>query len=194
MRMMKAVDESTGAILDALERKEVLDDTIVIMTSDHGYFYGEHCLGPERRLAYEETIRIPLLVRYPARFRAGSRHAQFVLSVDVAATVLDMAGVKPTQPLHGFPLWSKPHRDGVLIEYFSDRVFPRIHNMGYYAVRTPRWKYIHYRDLKDADEVYDLQRDPFELRNLIRDRAAPLDTLRARLRTLVEQTGGTWQP
>jgi N-acetylglucosamine-6-sulfatase len=116
MRMMKAVDESTGAILDALERKQVLDDTMVVFTSDHGYFYGEHCLGPERRLAYEESIRIPMLVRYPSRFRPRSNPSQLVLSLDIAATALTLAGVSPPSPFHGRPLGAKPDRDAVLIE------------------------------------------------------------------------------
>ena len=191
MRMMKAVDESTAAIVAALERKGVLDDTIIVFTSDHGYFYGEHGLGPERRLAYEETIHIPLLVRYPRRFRPGSRPKQMVLSTDVAATALSLAGVKPPQPLHGRPLWSTARRDAVLIEYFSDRVFARIRNMGYHAVRTERWKLIHYRHLQDADELYDLRRDPYELNNLIADRGTPLPQLRARLAALLTESGAT---
>ena len=194
MRMMKAVDESTGAILDLLAQKRVLDNTLVVFTSDHGYFYGEHCLGPERRLAYEEAIRIPMLVRYPGRFRPGSTPANFVMSLDVAATVLELAGVTPQRPFHGRPLWARPHRDAVLIEYFSDTVFPRIRNMGYYAVRTNRWKYIHYRDLKNANELYDLRSDPFELNNLIGDRLAPLAQLKGRLNTLLRETGAQGIP
>jgi N-acetylglucosamine-6-sulfatase len=188
MRMMKAVDESTGAIIGALEQKRVLDRTLVVFTSDHGYFYGEHCLGPERRLGYEESIRIPMLVRYPSRFRPGSAPANLVLSLDVSATALALAGVAPPRLCHGRPLWATPHRDAVLIEYFSDTVFPRIRNLGYHAVRTDRWKYIHYRELGDADELYDLQNDPFELDNLIRDRKAELAQLKTRLRGLLRET------
>jgi N-acetylglucosamine-6-sulfatase len=190
MRMMKAVDESMGAILDALARKGVLDDTLVVLTSDHGYFYGEHCLGPERRLAYEEAIRIPLLARYPRRFAAGSRPEQFVLSTDVAATALTLAGVRPPRPLHGRPLWEKNDRDAVLIEYFSDHVFPQVRKLGYDAVRTRRWKYIRYRDREGADELYDLRSDPFELRNVVRDPKAPLRELQARLDRLRKESSG----
>lgn len=190
MRMMKAVDESLGAITEALERKGLLDDTMIVLTSDHGYFYGEHGLGAERRLAYEEAIRIPLLVRYPSRFRAGARPSQFVVSVDVAATALALAGVKQPQPFHGRPFWAKPHRDAVLVEYFSDTVFPHVRNMGYSALRTHRWKYIHYRDRANADELYDLRRDPYELDNRIADPKAPLAQLRSRLESMLSETGG----
>jgi N-acetylglucosamine-6-sulfatase len=191
MRMMKAVDESTGAIVDALARQGVLDNTLVIFTSDHGYFYGEHCLGPERRLAYEEAIRIPLLVRYPRFIRAGSRPDRFVLSIDIAPTVLQMAGVAVPAGMQGRHLTTSRERDAVLIEYFSDTVFPRIRNMGYHAVRTRRWKYIHYRHLEGADELYDLRKDPFELDNQISNPAAPLGEMRATMRRLLAETGGS---
>jgi N-acetylglucosamine-6-sulfatase len=189
LRMAKAVDESLGRILAALEKRGQLDNTLVVFTSDHGYFYGEHCLGPERRLAYEETIRIPLLVRYPKRFAPGSRPNDFVLSVDVAATALSLAGVAAPAPFHGRPLWGRLRRRAVLIEYFEDRVFPRVRNMSYSAIRTDRWKYIHYRTLAGADELYDLQSDPYELVNRIGDTAAPLGPLKKQLNALLQETG-----
>jgi arylsulfatase A-like enzyme len=150
-------------------------------------------LGPERRLAYEETIRIPLLVRYPKRFPPRSRPDNFVLSVDIAATALALAGVTSPKPFHGRPLWAKPQRDAVLIEYFDDTVFPRIRNMGYSAVRTRRWKYIHYRSLRGADEMYDLKSDPYELANRIGDPRAPLAELKRRLNGLLTETGDARQ-
>jgi N-acetylglucosamine-6-sulfatase len=189
LRMAKAVDESLGRILAVLEKRGQLDNTVVIFTSDHGYFYGEHCLGPERRLAYEETIRIPLLVRYPKRFAPGSRPDNFVSSVDVGATALALAGVRPPAPFHGRPFWANPRRHGVLIEYFDDTVFPRIRTMGYSAIRTDRWKYIHYRALTGADELYDLKSDPYELFNRISDRGAPLGRLKKQLNGLLHETG-----
>ncbi len=191
LRMAKAVDDSLGRVLAALEKTGQLDRTLVVFTSDHGYFYGEHCLGPERRLAYEEAIRIPLLVRYPSRFARDSRPEQMVLSVDVGATALALAGVAAPTPFHGRPLWAAPPRDAVLIEYFSDRVFPRVRSMGYSAIRTKQWKYIHYRELEGADELYDLRADPFERENVIAKRGSPLARLKARLNELREETGDT---
>ena len=140
---------------------------MVIFSSDHGYFYGEHYLGHERRLAYEETIRIPMLVRYPKLFRAGSRPKDFFLNIDVASLCL-----RQSLP---------PTREDFLIEYESDTVFPRIRKMGYRAIRTKRWKYIHYRELPDSDELYDLVSDPYELRNRIQDPSAPLEEMKLRL-------------
>jgi len=172
LRMAKAVDESLGRIVETLERKGVLDNTLVIVTSDHGYFYGEHYLAHERRLAYEETIRIPMLIRYPPMFKAGSRPEEFFLSVDVARLCL-----RRELP---------PAREEFLIEYFSDKVFPRIRNMGYHAVRTRTWKYIQYRDLTGADELYDLVEDPYEMKNVINDAHAPRAEMQARLAKLKE--------
>jgi N-acetylglucosamine-6-sulfatase len=170
LRMAKAVDESLGQILQTIEGQGKLDDTMVIFTSDHGYFYGEHYLAHERRLAYEETIRIPMLIRYPRMFRTGSRPQDFFLSVDVANLCL-------RQQL-------PPERNDFLIEYYSDKVFARIRNMGYQAVRTRRWKYIHYRDLTGADELYDLATDPYEMKNLITTARAPLQDMQRRLARL----------
>jgi N-acetylglucosamine-6-sulfatase len=170
LRMAKAVDESLGNILQTLERKGVLDDTLVLFTSDHGYFYGEHYLAHERRLAYEETIRIPMLIRYPRMFKAGTRPEQFFLSVDVATLCL-------RQEL-------PPEREDFLIEYFSDAVFPRIRRMGYQAVRTRKWKYIHYRDMAGADELYNLEHDPYEMTNVLNDPRAPRGVMQERLMKL----------
>ncbi|MGH9657015.1 MAG: sulfatase family protein [Bryobacteraceae bacterium] len=193
MRMMKAVDEGLGRIMETLEKAGRLDDTLVALTSDHGYFYGEHGLDAERRLAYEETIRIPLLMRYPRRFRAGTRIDRFALSLDVAPTMLALGQATAPPGLHGRSLVSllegrKPvWRDAFLIEYFTDTVFPRIRNMGYQAVRTGQWKYIRYGELPGMDELYDLRRDPFETENLAAAASArgPLEAARARLEKLL---------
>ena len=83
------------------------------------------------------------------------------------------------------PAPALPRRDAILIEYFSDTVFPRVHKMGYQAIRTERWKYIHYIDLEGADEIYDLRTDPFELHNRINDPQAPKKTLQQRLAKLI---------
>jgi len=178
MRMMKAVDDGLGRVLETLKRTGKLENTLVVLTSDHGYFYGEHGLGAERRLAYEETIRIPLLMRYPRRIRAAQRIRSMALSVDVAPTMLSLAGAGVPGEMQGRSLWpllegqSAGWRDSFLIEYFTDTVFPRIRNMGYRALRTSRWKYIRYTELPGMEELYDLASDPYELRNLAADPAA----------------------
>ncbi len=173
--MILAIDEALGKIMDALEAKGELDNTIIVFTSDHGFFYGEHGLSEERRLAYEEAIRIPLLIRYPPKIKAGLTPNQMVLSIDLAPTLIELAGHQPDKIIQGRSLLpvingkAKDWRSSFLIEYYSDSVYPRIVNMGYKAVRTKRYKYIKYLDLKGMDELYDLKKDSFELKNLIKD-------------------------
>lgn len=197
IEMLLGVDDSLGRIIAALETRGRLDDTVIVFTSDHGYFYGEHGLSEERRLAYEEAIRIPLLVRYPAVVAAGSVPEEMALSLDLAPTLLALAGATPTAALQGrslVPVFRREARDwrtSFLVEYFSDTVFPRIRTMGYVAVRTRDHKYIEYRDLEGMDEVYDLSADPYEMQNLINTPAgsALLPGLQAELARLQAETG-----
>ena len=99
--MMAAVDEGVGMLFAALEETGQLDDTFILFLGDNGYFFGEHCIGPERRFAYEEGIRSPFLVRYPKRVRGGSRVKDLVLCQDIAPTVLELAGAKPGKHIQG---------------------------------------------------------------------------------------------
>jgi N-acetylglucosamine-6-sulfatase len=171
--MLAAVDESVGRIVEALERARQLDDTVFVLTSDNGYFYGEHGLSDERRLAYEEAIRLPLFIRYPRVIKAGLTPAQLALTIDLAPTLLELAGTAAPAGMQGrslVPLLegrSPPWRDSFLIEYWSDTVRPRMVKMGYDAVRGPRYKYIRFRELTGMDELYDLRSDPYEMTNLI---------------------------
>ena len=193
LRMLAAVDEGVGMLLKALAETRRLDDTVIVLTSDHGYWYGEHGLSVERRLAYEEAVRIPLLVRYPHLVQAGTIVDRFALSIDLAPTVLELAGAKPRHKMDGrslVPLLAGKTpdnwRDSLLIEYYTDTVFPRVLKMGYKAVRTQRYKYIHYTDLKGMDELYDLKNDPYEMQNIIDDLSsqAALEKLKAELARL----------
>jgi N-acetylglucosamine-6-sulfatase len=191
LRMLKAVDEGMGALLHALEVTGQLERTVVIFTSDEGYFLGEHGLSIERRLAYEESIRIPLLVRYPRLVRAGARVDAYALGIDIAPTVLELAGVRPSYAMHGrslVPLLrgdAAGWRKSFLIEYFSDITMERISHMGYQALRTERWKYIHYTELEGMDELYDLKVDPYEMRNVIASEGRVVTELRLQLAGLV---------
>ncbi len=202
LRLLAAVDEGVGQILDALARTKELDNTILVFAGDNGYFYGEHCLSEERRLAYEESIRVPLLVRYPESVRSRTSIDAFALNVDLAPTFLDYGGVAVPPGVHGRslrPLLERrgTHwRDSFLVEYYSDTVMPRIRNMGYDAVRTDRWKYIRYTELSGMDELYDLKNDPYELDNLATKPAArpALRKMQAELALLRRRLGPRWEP
>lgn len=192
LRMLAGVEEGVRLLLDSLEATGQLDDTVVIFTSDHGYWYGEHGLSVERRLAYEEAIRIPLLIRYPRLIRAGTTIDEFALSIDLAPTVLELAGVTSEREFDGRSLkpllTGSPPRDwrtSFLIQYNSDTVFPRVHRMGYRAIRTARWKYIRYRELDGMDELYDLLNDPYEMQNVISESPDTVRELNAGLDALL---------
>ncbi len=173
--MLMAVDDGLGRLMEELENRNDLENTVIVFTSDHGYWYGEHGLDEERRLAYEEAIRIPMLIRYPPAIKAGLSPDEMVLSIDLAPTLVALASQEPMPTFQGrslVPIFDgsvTDWRTSFLIEYYSDTVFPRIVNMGYKAVRNDRYKYIHYTDLQGMDELYDLQEDPYELKNIISD-------------------------
>jgi N-acetylglucosamine-6-sulfatase len=202
LEMLLAVDESLARIVQALKDSGEYERTAIIFTSDHGYFYGEHQLNDERRLAYEETIRIPLLVRYPPLVAAGATPDAMVQAIDIAPTILELARVADPVPRQGMSLVPLLRGDdvdwrrSVLIEYTTDTVFPRIRDMGYQAVRTQRHKYIHYLELPGLDELYDLEADPYEMSNLIgtAQGKSVLPALEAELARLQRQAGDIQQP
>jgi arylsulfatase A-like enzyme len=192
--MMASVDEGMGLLFDALERTGQLDRTCILFLGDNGYFFGEHALGPERRFAYEEGIRSPFLVRYPPLVPAGSRPDALVLALDIAPTMIELAGGTPGPQVQGrslVPLLGgrRPAdwRTSFLVEYWSENAMPWLVGMTYKAVRTERAKLIHWVNRDGVDELYDLVADPYELRNLIDDpaRAGERDDLRRELARLV---------
>lgn len=200
-RMMAAVDEGVGSIIDVLEKNGELDNTFIVFFSDNGFFFGEHALGPERRFAYEEGIRSPFVIRYPRNVKPGSSRRELVICQDLAPTLIEMAGGKPGSQIQGrslLPLFGTRRpawRKSILIEYWAEQAMPWLVGMTYKAVRTNRYKYIHWVNRGKAgelDELYDLERDPFELNNLNRSRKlAPVRTkLRRELRRLVSEAVG----
>ena len=194
-RVLLSVDENVGRLLRQLETDGIADNTIVMYTSDNGFFLGEHGLF-DKRLMYEPSIRVPMLVRYPGRVKAGQVDtSHMTLNIDVAPTLLDLAGVKVPDWMHGksfAPLLTGgeiPWRDAFLYEYYE---YPAEHcvrkNRG---VRTKRWKLIHFWEQPEEWELYDLEVDPDETRNLAGDRrhSAIFRQLRIRMTELRKSTG-----
>jgi arylsulfatase A-like enzyme len=194
LRCLMAVDEGIGRIVKALEEAGQLEQTLIVFTSDHGYFWGEHNLGGKHG-PYEEALRIPLLMRYPQRIRSGITLDALVLNLDLAPTFLELGGVKLSGNLHGrslVPLLANaaaPWRTSFLAEYFYNRgQTPRFPT--WQAVRTERWKYIRYPDQVGMDEMYSVDADPHEMTNRIDDPASArtLVELKAELEQLLKQT------
>jgi arylsulfatase A-like enzyme len=169
-------DENLGRVVDLLERSGRLDDTAVFVTSDHGFFLGEWRMY-DKRFMHEPSIRVPLIVRYPSLIKAGAVSEQIALNVDIAPTLLELAGAHLPSTLHGrslVPLLkNEPPQDwrkDWLYEYFE---YPQWeHVRPHRGVRTERYKLIHYYKLAafpdepEEFELYDLTRDPGELHNL----------------------------
>jgi len=195
LRSIKAIDEGLGRILDVLEAQGQLANTCIIFTSDNGYFLGEHRRG-DKRLAYEESMRIPMVVRFPKLVKAGITRDEMVLNIDVAPTLLELAGAPAPEGMHGAsfaPLLrgeTTRWRDAFLYEYFEEGWLPGIPTM--LAVRTPEWKYIMYPDRpEEREELYDLTKDAIEMHNLAGDpaHARTLGKMRAELKRLKRKTG-----
>lgn len=173
--MLLSIDDGLGRLFEQLESQGQLDNTIIIFSGDNGYFYGEHGLGQERRLPYEEAVRAPLLLRWPGRVKAGAKIDTLVSSVDIAPTVLDLAGVPIGPQVQGLSFapaltgQKGPARQVAFIEYNGDEVFDWVDQSTYRAVRTKRFKLIHWVQDPARGELYDLAADPFEMTNLYAD-------------------------
>jgi len=193
LRALAAVDEGVGEIFKALEEANQLDNTIIIFSSDNGFFWGEHGLG-DKRWAYDESIRDPLLIRFPKLIKPGTVFQQLVLNIDIAPTLLEVAGVPVQKSIQGqslLPLFKDNKtswRSSFLTEYFQEKQYPQTPT--WQAVRTERWKYIRYSNLKDMDELYDLRADPYEMKNLIKDTGSQpaLREMQSELETLRKET------
>jgi arylsulfatase A-like enzyme len=196
-RTLAAVDESVGRVLDTLRDTGHLDNTVVIFAGDNGFFHGEHNGLTDKRWAYEESVRIPLLAAGPGIPRGRVRD-QMILNIDVAPTILEMAGATPPPSVQGQslrPLFSwRPRvawRESFIDEYFREDWLPGVPTM--VGVRTQEWKYVTYPDIDDLDELYDLRRDPLEMQNLATEPGArpQIDRMQAELERLSNETGRT---
>ncbi len=170
---LMAVDESIGGILTYLEEQGMLDNTLVFYMGDNGFSFGEHGLI-DKRQAYEESMRVPLLL-YGAGVKPGSQIQQLIQNIDVAPTILELAGLQKPGNMDGMSFapfirgQEVPWRDRIYYEYFWERPFPQTPTV--HAVRTDQYKYIRYHGVWDINELFDLQQDPYEANNLIRDPA-----------------------
>jgi arylsulfatase A-like enzyme len=197
--MILSIDEGVGQILGELDESRSLESTLIVFTSDNGFFFGEHGLSVERRLPYEESIRMPLLLRYPPEVEAGTTVSNLVSSIDIAPTVLQYAAAPIGAHVQGMSFVpqlgthsaSRTARPYVLIENYSDdRPFPWVLDADYRAIRTDKYKFIHWVQHPEFDELYDLHVDPRENRNIFKEAGnSPLvQRLRSDLGTLVRES------
>jgi arylsulfatase A-like enzyme len=181
LRCVLAIDESVGQLLKELDSQGLTENTVVIYTSDQGFFLGEHGWY-DKRFMYEESLSFPLLIRYPQLISPGSARNELVQNLDLAPTILDLAGVEPPADIQGRTLrpllvsrTPQPEwREAIYYHYYE---YPHgWHNVRpHFGIRTRRYKLIHFYGDIDCWELYDLQEDPHELRNLFREkRHSPL--------------------
>jgi arylsulfatase A-like enzyme len=174
-RGINAVDDNVGKVLKVLDELALAEDTVVVFSSDNGYYLGEHGLG-DKRSAYEESLRIPMIVRYPKLVAKGRTDDRIVLNIDPAPTFLDLAGQPVPAAMHGRSwkpmLENKPApdwRESFFYCYFFEGGFQGTPTTT--AVRTTDAKLIKYPGHDEWTEVYDLKADPYETRNLAADPA-----------------------
>lgn len=169
-RTLRGVDENVGRVLEFLDREKLAQNTVVIYTSDNGFFLGEFGLF-DKRLMYEPSIRIPMLMRWPTQIKPKQvDDLHMVLNVDIAPTLLDIAGAPLSQGLQGrswMPVLENPKaawRDAFLYEFYE---YPAVHCVRKHrGIRTREWKLIHFWEQPDEYALYDLVNDLDELVNL----------------------------
>jgi arylsulfatase A-like enzyme len=192
MRAVAGIDANVGRLLADLKRSGLADQTVVVYSSDQGFFLGDHGWF-DKRWMYEESLRTPLLVRWPGVVKAGSIKTELVMNLDFAQTVLDIAGVEASPHMQGtsfVPLLRgkrpKQWRDAIYYQYFA---YPDWHMVQrQYGVRDARYKLIHYYEV-GRWELFDLERDPHELRSVYDDASyrAVVDRMKGKLEALRAQ-------
>lgn len=174
LRSLIAVDESLGEVIKTLDEMGELENTVIIYSSDNGYFMGDHTFL-DKRLAYENSMRVPMIIRYPKLITKNSVIKEQCLNIDIAPTILDLAGVKKPTYMQGESMVKlisgkkdKSWRKSMLFEYYVDDAWPYA-GPNQVAVRTNKYKLIDNFLEDDIDELYDLIKDPGEMKNLIND-------------------------
>jgi N-acetylglucosamine-6-sulfatase len=192
---LRGVDDSVGRVLEYLEREKLAESTLVIYMGDNGFAFGEHGLI-DKRTAYEESMRVPMVMQCPELFGGGRVVEQVVANLDIAPTVLSAAGLEPPSYMLGgnmLPLAQArdvPWRTEFLYEYYWERNYPQTPTV--FALRGGQYKFIRYYGVWDIDELFDLKADPLETNNLAYkpEFAAVAKTMSSRMFELLEQTQG----
>lgn len=194
-----SIDESIGNIIQYLEESGNDKNTIIIYMGDNGFLMGEHGLIDKRNM-YEESMKIPLLVYAPGMIEGGKPLEQIIQNIDIAPTILDMAGIKQPAQMQGtsfYPLLkgeTVPWRNKAFYEYYWEYAFPQTPTT--FGVREGDYKFIFYPGVWDISELYDLKNDPEEKKNLIRVTAYQnmIRKMRGEMYDWLEQTGGMQIP
>ena len=170
---IKSVDDNVGRVLDYLDRHGLAENTMVIYTADQGFYLGEHGWF-DKRFIYEESLRMPFLVRYPAKIKAGTTNNDIITNIDFAPMILEAAGMKAPEEVQGTSFFNnltgQTPDDWQKSMYYHYYEFPYWHHVQpHYGMRNQRYKLAHFYYNIDVWEFYDLEKDPNELTNAIDD-------------------------
>jgi arylsulfatase A-like enzyme len=208
LRLTRGIDDSVGRLLEHLEQEGLLENTIIVYSADQGFFLGEHDYR-DKRWIWEDSIRMPLMIRYPRKIPAGTVADEQVTNLDFAPTLLDLAGLPPMKDLDGVSFaelaagGEEPVRDAVYYRYWMHMAHHGV--PAHYGIRTPEYKLVFFYGLPlDAEgaldgptpagwELYDLKRDPAEMRNIYDnpEYAGVIQQLKKQLAELKQEVGDT---
>lgn len=199
LRVVRSVDDQVGRVVEYLKAHDLYDNTIIVYMGDQGFFLGEHGLY-DKRWMYEEAIQMPCLISYPDGIKKGQKISDLTLNVDIAPTLLDLAGVEIPDDMQGESMKGllegskKAHDNWRKSAYYQYFEYPKWHNVQpHYGVRTDRYKLIHFYFNIDEWEFYDLEKDPVEVRNEYAnpEYAAIISELKKEISRLQEQYNDT---
>ncbi len=188
----RSLDRNIGAMLDYLDKKGLADNTVVIYASDQGFYMGEHGWF-DKRFIYEESLRTPFVMRYPGVIKPGTRVSAITLNIDWAPTILDIAGVKPPADIQGvsfLPLLEGKKTVWRKAMYYHYYEFPQPHHVyPHFGIRTERYMLVHFYGPVNSWELFDLDKDPHEVKNLYGERAyqKTVVSLKVQLKELIRQ-------
>ncbi len=188
---VKSVDDNIGRVLTYLKENNLEDNTIIIVTSDQGFYLGDHGFF-DKRFIYEESLRMPFMVKYPERIKAGSVNEDIITNIDFAPTLLELAGITTTQKMQGtsfVPVLEgntpKDWQDAMYYHYYE---FPFWHHVQpHYGIRTQKYTLAHFYYNIDVWELYDLEKDPNQMNNIYNDPnyASTITELKVKLKNLM---------
>ena len=188
---VKSVDDNIGRVLTYLKENNLEDNTIIVVTSDQGFYLGDHGFF-DKRFIYEESLRMPFMVKYPERIKAGSVNEDIITNIDFAPTLLELAGITTTQKMQGtsfVPVLEgntpKDWQDAMYYHYYE---FPFWHHVQpHYGIRTQKYTLAHFYYNIDVWELYDLEKDPNQMNNIYSDPnyTSTIAELKAKLKNLM---------
>ena len=188
---VKSVDDNIGRVLTYLKENNLEENTVIVVTSDQGFYLGDHGFF-DKRFIYEESLRMPFMVKYPDRIKAGSVNEDIITNIDFAPTLLELAGITTTQKMQGTSFvpvleGNTPNnwQDAMYYHYYE---FPFWHHVQpHYGIRTQKYTLAHFYYNIDVWELYDLEKDPNQMNNIYNDPnyTSTITELKAKLKNLM---------